>query len=183
MSRVGFKPIPVPSGVTVSYDAATQTATAKGPKGELTQHIPAVCEFKEEDGNINVGRPTESKQDRAFHGLTRALLNNMIIGVSEGFTRELEINGVGWRAEVQGKQLVMTLGFSHPINFPFPEGITIETPEQTKIKVTGIDKQKVGQTAALIREFRPPEPYKGKGVKYVEEHIQRKAGKTAAGGG
>ncbi len=181
MSRVGLKPIPVPSGVTVSLDRFPEVSV-KGPKGELTQTLPDVCTIRQEGDTIFVTRSSEDRIARSMHGLTRTLLANMIQGVSEGFTRELEIVGVGYKAEAKGRQLVLTLGFSHPVNYAVPEGITIETPEPTKVRVSGIDKQKVGQVAAEIRAYRPPEPYKGKGVKYAGEVIQRKAGKTAAGG-
>jgi large subunit ribosomal protein L6 len=181
MSRVGLKPIPVPSGVSV--DLRLPTVTVKGPKGTLTQDVPTFCEVKQEGDTICVTRPAESREHRAMHGLTRTLIANMVVGVSEGFSKDLEIVGVGYKAESKGKTVVLTLGFSHPINYAVPEGITVETPEPTKLKVSGIDKQKVGQVAAEIRGFRPPEPYKGKGVKYIDEYIQRKAGKTAVGGG
>lgn len=180
MSRVGLKPINVPSGVTVTLDK--NVATVKGPKGEITKELPAYCDIKQEDGVINVTRPSESGLHRRMHGLTRALLNNMVVGVSEGFSKDLEIVGVGYKAELKGKDLVLSLGFSHPINFAVPEGLTIEVSEPTKIRVSGIEKDKVGQAAADIRGFRPPEPYKGKGVKYVDEIIKRKAGKTAVSG-
>jgi large subunit ribosomal protein L6 len=159
------------------------TATVKGPRGTITKELPSVCTFKQEGDVINVTRSTESRIHRQMHGLARALLNNMIVGVSEGFVKNLEIVGVGYRAEVKGKELVLSLGFSHPVHFPVPEGLSIECPALTKITVSGIEKDKVGQAAAEIRGFRPPEPYKGKGVKYVDETIKRKAGKTAASGG
>ena len=180
MSRVGKKPIPIPSGVTVTLDLPR--VTVKGPRGELSQTVPEVCEIKHEGEEIVVTRPSDDRLHRSMHGLTRTLVANMIEGVSQGFSKELEVVGVGWKAESKGKELVLTLGFSHPIHYPAPEGITLETPEPTKIKVSGIDKQQVGQVAAEIREFRRPEPYKGKGVKYADEQIQRKAGKTAVGG-
>jgi large subunit ribosomal protein L6 len=154
----------------------------KGPKGQVTKELPSFCEIKQEDGVLNVSRPSDSRMHRQMHGLTRALLNNMVVGVSDGFSKDLEIVGVGYKAELKGKDLVLTLGFSHPIDFPVPEGLTIEVPEPTKIRVSGIEKDKVGQAAAEIRGFRPPEPYKGKGVKYAGEIIKRKAGKTAASG-
>ena len=157
-------------------------ATVKGPKGTITKGLPSVCDIKQNGDVINVSRRSDARLHRQMHGLTRALLNNMIVGVTEGFSKELEIVGVGFRAELKGKELVLSLGFSHPILFPVPEGLTIEVTGQNKIKVSGIEKDKVGQAAADIRGFRPPEPYKGKGVKYVDETIRRKAGKTAAGG-
>ncbi len=156
--------------------------TVKGPKGQVTKELPSFCEIKQEDGVINVSRPSDSRMHRQMHGLTRALLNNMVLGVSDGFFKDLEIVGVGYKAELKGKDLVLSLGYSHPIDFPVPEGLTIEVPEPTKIRVSGIEKDRVGQAAAEIRGFRPPEPYKGKGVKYAGEIIKRKAGKTAASG-
>ena len=177
MSRVGLRPIEVPSGVTVTFDGTT--ATVKGPKGTVTRTLSGLCEFKQEGTTVQVSRKLEDKQSRSMHGLTRTLLANMVEGVTAGFTKELEIVGVGYKAEAKGKELVLALGFSHPIHFAVPEGIKIETPAPTQIKVIGIEKDKVGQVAANIRSIRPPEPYKGKGVKYVGEHIQRKAGKTA----
>lgn len=179
MSRVGLLPIEVPKGVTVTLDGAT--AKVKGPKGEITRTLPTVLNYNQEDNVVRVTRDTDDKTARSMHGLARTLLSNMVIGVTEGFSKELEIVGVGYKAEAKGKELVLNLGFSHPINFVIPEGIQIETPAPTKIKVMGIVKEQVGQVAADIRKYRPPEPYKGKGVKYVGEHIQRKAGKTAAG--
>jgi len=180
MSRVGLNPINVPSGVTVTIDGVT--ATVKGPKGTVSRTLTAHCEIKQEGDTIKVSRLEETREHRQMHGLTRALLNNMVVGVSEGFSKQLEIVGVGYRAELKGKELVLSLGYSHPINFPIPEGLTIEVPAPTKITILGIEKDKVGQAAAEIRGFRPPEPYKGKGVKYIDETIRRKAGKTAASG-
>jgi large subunit ribosomal protein L6 len=164
----------------VSIEGAS--ATVKGPKGSITKELPSVCEIKQNGDVINITRSIESRLHRRMHGLTRALLNNMVVGVSEGFTKNLEIIGVGYRAELKGNELVLQLGYSHPIHFPVPEGLTIEVPEQTKIKILGIEKDKVGQAAAEIRDFRLPEPYKGKGVRYVGEIVHRKAGKTAASG-
>lgn len=157
-------------------------ATVKGPKGTITKELPSACSFKQEGDVINVSRPNDTRQTRQMHGLSRALLNNMIVGVTDGFSKELEIVGVGFRAEVKGKELILSLGYSHPIHFPVPEGLSIEVTGQNRIKISGIEKDKVGQAAADIRGFRPPEPYKGKGVKYIDETIRRKAGKTAAGG-
>ena len=179
MSRVGLRPIEVPSGVTVSFVGCK--VTVKGPKGELTRDLPSVVQYEDKDGVIRVTRDSDDRIPRSMHGLARTLLFNMVQGVTEGFSKELEIVGVGYKAEAKGKELVLTLGFSHPINFPVPEGISIETPAPTQVKVSGISKEQVGQVAADIRKFRPPEPYKGKGIKYVGEQIQRKAGKTAAG--
>ena len=181
MSRVGLVPIEVPSGVTVKFDLPS--VTVKGPKGELKRKIPVVCDIDQDGSTIKVTRKSDDRLHRSMHGLTRTLIHNMIIGVSDGFSKELEIVGVGYKAEVKGKNLELNLGFSHPIKFVAPEGIAFETPEPTKVKVSGMNKETVGQIAAEIRKLRPPEPYKGKGVKYVGEHIQRKAGKTAAGSG
>ena len=181
MSRVGLKPINVPSGVSVTLDGAV--ATVKGPKGTISKELPSTCDIKQDGDVVNVSRRSEARLDRQLHGLARALLNNMVVGVTEGFSKELEIIGVGFRAEVKGKELILTLGFSHPIHYAVPEGLTVELSGQNRIKVSGIEKDKVGQAAADIRGFRPPEPYKGKGVKYVDETIRRKAGKTAASGG
>jgi large subunit ribosomal protein L6 len=180
MSRVGLKPIIVPSNVTVTMNLPE--VHVKGPKGELKRTVPTLCDIKQEGDTIQVTRKTDDREHRSMHGLTRSLIANMVEGVSNGFSKELEIIGVGYKAEMKGKELVLTLGFSHPIHVPPPEGISFETPELTKVKVLGIDKQQVGQTAAEIRGFRPPEPYKGKGVKYIDEQIQRKAGKTAVSG-
>lgn len=181
MSRVGLRPITIPSGVTVTLDGTK--ATVKGPKGEMSRKFTELCEFKKEGDTINVVRTGETRRHRQMHGLTRTLLDNMVIGVSQGFSKELEIVGVGYKAELKGKDLVLTLGFSHPVEYPAPDRITFEVPAPTKIKVSGIDKQQVGQVASELRGFRPPEPYKGKGVKYIDEQIQRKAGKTAVSSG
>jgi len=180
MSRVGLKPIPVPSGVEVRIEPGF--SVVKGPKGELRQHIPDGIEIKIEDGAVSCTRPSDAPEVRARHGLVRALIANQVQGVTDGFTRALDIVGVGYRAEAKGKVLSLQLGHSHPIDYPIPEGIEIATPDPTSIVVSGIDKQKVGQVAAEIREFRPPEPYKGKGVRYRNENVQRKAGKAAAKG-
>ena len=180
MSRVGLRPITIPSGVTVNFQG--RTATVKGPKGAITKDFPGHCEFKIEDGAVRVTRIADDKVNRSMHGLTRTLLDNMVVGVSKGFQKDLEIVGVGYKAELKGKNLELIVGFSHPVVFVIPEGITIEVPAPTQIKVLGIEKDKVGQMAANIRRVRPPEPYKGKGIKYVGEQIRRKAGKTAAAG-
>lgn len=179
MSRVGSQPIQVPSGVTVKFDGST--ATVKGPKGTITKTLPNVCTFEQKGDVITVTRPSNSGPHRSMHGLTRTLIANMVIGVTDGFSKDLNIVGVGYKAEAKGKELVLALGFSHPINFQIPEGIQIETPQPTQIKITGIEKELVGQVAADIRGYRPPEPYKGKGILYAGEQIQRKAGKAAAG--
>lgn len=180
MSRIGKKPVQIPEGVTVRLQG--QRFEAKGPKGELALDVrsPIVVDWDEAEGKtLVVKRPTDEKEHRALHGLTRSLVANIVEGVSQGFSKTLEIVGVGYRAQAQGKGLRLALGFSHPIDFPAPEGISFEIPNQTTIVVTGADKQQVGHTAAVIRSFRPPEPYKGKGVRYKGEHVRRKAGKTA----
>ena len=181
MSRIGKKPIPIPAGVSVTVGKSD--VKIKGPKGELSLPVPASCKVTQENSEIVVTRESEDKFVRASHGTTRAHLNNMVNGVTNGFTKDLEIVGVGYKAEAKGQTLTLTIGFSHLVNFTAPQGITIETPEPTKIKISGIDRQKVGQVAAEIRGVRPPEPYKGKGIKYIDEHIERKAGKSAVGSG
>ena len=177
MSRVGKNPIPIPSGVTVKIDG--NTSVVKGPKGEHKQHIPEGLSFEEKDGQLTIGRPDESKPVRARHGLVRALIANQVHGVTEGFEKKLEIIGVGYRAAVKGKILDLQLQFSHPVNYPIPEDITITCADATHITVAGIDKQRVGQVAAEIRAYRKQEPYKGKGIRYVGEYVVRKAGKAA----
>jgi large subunit ribosomal protein L6 len=167
----------VPSGVDVKLDGAH--LVVKGPKGQLELDVHPEMQVSVDDGQLTVARPSDKKEHRALHGLTRALINNMVTGVTEGFERSLEIVGVGYRAEMKGKGLTLSLGFSHTIDYPAPEGIEFEVPQPTNIVVRGIDKQKVGQVAAEIRAFRPPEPYKGKGVRYAGEHVRRKAGKAA----
>jgi len=179
MSRVGLQPIEIPSGVTVSFEG--EIASVKGPKGTISKALPTACDYNQEDGVIRVTRRKNDQTSRSMHGLARTLLANMVEGVTQGFEKQLEIVGVGYKAEAKGKQLVLTVGFSHPVNFDIPEGIQIETPAPTQIKVSGIEKDRVGQICADIRKVRPPEPYKGKGIKYVGEYIQRKAGKTAVG--
>ncbi|HAL32649.1 MAG TPA: 50S ribosomal protein L6 [Lachnospiraceae bacterium] len=176
MSRIGKMPIAIPSGVTVNM-AENNTVTVKGPKGELTRTLPAVLTIKQEDGNIVVERPNDEKETKALHGLTRSLLNNMVIGVTEGYSKTLEINGVGYRAAKQGKKLTLSLGYSHPVEMEDPEGITTEVKDN-QIIVSGISKEAVGQYAAVIRDKKRPEPYKGKGIKYIDEVIRRKVGKT-----
>ena len=177
MSRIGRMPITVPAGVTVTV-AEDNFVTVKGPKGELKKQLHGDMIIKQENGVIEVTRPSEIKMHKALHGLTRTLLNNMIVGVTDGFKKELEINGVGYRAQKQGKKLVLNLGYSHPVEMEEIDGITIDVPDQNKIIISGPDKQVVGAFAANVREKRPPEPYKGKGIKYVEEHIRRKEGKA-----
>ena len=178
MSRIGKMPIDLPSGVTVEVKEGNEV-TVKGAKGELTRQLPEEMTIEQNEGVITVTRPNDQKRNRALHGLTRALLHNMVVGVSEGFTKVLEVNGVGYRAQKQGKTLVLNLGYSHPIEMEDPEGVE-SSVEGNKITVTGISKEAVGQYAANIREKRPPEPYKGKGIKYEDEHIRRKVGKTGA---
>lgn len=177
MSRIGRKPIAVPAGVDVKIGEGN-VVTVKGPKGTLTQEFSHRMTITLEGGVINVTRPSDEKEDRALHGLTRTLINNMIIGVTNGYSKKLEINGVGYRAQKQGKQLVLNLGYSHNITFDEFDDIKFDVPSQTEIIVSGINKQTVGEIAAQIRDKRPPEPYLGKGVKYEGEHIRRKAGKT-----
>jgi len=176
MSRIGKMPIAIPSGVKISLDGSE--VKVQGPKGTLTQIMPARIPVVIEAEQVVVNRPTDDKSDRALHGLVRSLINNMVVGVTDGFTKGLEINGVGYRAEVSGKTLTMALGYSHPVVYELPAGIEVEVEKQTRLTVKGIDKQLVGSAAAKIRSFRKPEPYKGKGVKYADEHIVRKAGKT-----
>jgi large subunit ribosomal protein L6 len=177
VSRIGKQPIPVPSGVEVKIDGSTVTVT--GPKGTLTQTFQPAMQLAMEDGVLTVTRPNDERTNRSLHGLTRTLLANMVTGVSEGFHKKLEIVGVGYRAELKGSDIQLALGFSHPVLVKAEPGITFEVPANTKITVLGIDKQRVGQVAAEIRGWRPPEPYKGKGVRYEGEHVRRKVGKTA----
>ena len=179
MSRIGRKPIEIPAGVEVKIDG--NTVTVKGPKGTLTQSFNSRMNVAVEGNEVVVTRPSEENLDKSLHGLTRTLIANMVHGVVTPFTKELEVNGVGYRAAKQGKDLVMNLGYSHQVIVPEIEGITIEVPGPNKVIVSGPDKQKVGQFAAEIREKRPPEPYKGKGIKYAGEHIVRKEGKAGKG--
>nr|MBQ6242447.1 50S ribosomal protein L6 [Lachnospiraceae bacterium] len=177
MSRVGKMPIAIPAGVTVEI-AENNNVTVKGPKGTLQRVLPAEMEIKQEGAVLTVSRPNDLKRNKALHGLTRSLLHNMVVGVSEGYQKVLEINGVGYRAAKEGRNLTLTLGYSHPVVMTDPEGIESVCETANKIVVKGIDKEKVGQYAAQIREKRGPEPYKGKGIKYAEEHIRRKVGKA-----
>ena len=179
MSRIGRMPITVPAGVEVNV-AAGNVVTVKGPKGTLVKNLHPEMLIEQEGNTILVKRPSDNKEHRALHGMTRALLNNMVIGVSEGFKKELDVNGVGFRVAKEGKNLVMNIGFSHQVIVPEVDGITIDVPGPNKIVISGTDKQMVGQFAAEVREKRPPEPYKGKGIKYVDEVIRRKVGKTGA---
>ncbi len=176
MSRVGLKPVTIPKGVDVAVDG--RRVRVKGPRGELVRDFHPEMRIRSEDGHILVERPNDAPSVRALHGLTRALIANMVEGVTSGYRKALELVGVGYRAEKRGKNLVITVGYSHPVQFPEPEGVTLSTPAPTQIVVEGIDKQKVGQTAAEIRSVRPPEPYKGKGIRYQGEQVRRKAGKT-----
>ncbi|MBS5872861.1 MAG: 50S ribosomal protein L6 [Candidatus Fimivicinus sp.] len=180
MSRIGRKPIVIPAGVDVKIDGST--VTVKGPKGTLSRTVHQNMNVAVDNGVINVTRPDDNKLNRSLHGLTRTLVANMVEGVEKGFTKELEINGVGYRAAKQGKDLVLNIGYSHQVIVSEVDGITIEVPSPNKIVISGPDKQKVGQFAAQVREKRPPEPYKGKGIKYVDEHIRRKEGKAGKGG-
>ena len=180
MSRIGRQPIAVPAGVEVKIDGST--VSVKGPKGTLSRTVHSNMKVELNGAEITVTRPDDSNLNKSLHGLTRTLIANMVKGVTDGYSKELEINGVGYRAQKQGKDLVMNIGFSHQVIVPEIEGITIDVPNPNKIIVSGADKQKVGQFAAEIREKRPPEPYKGKGIKYVDEHIRRKEGKAGKGG-
>ena len=175
MSRIGKKAVPIPSGVTANVEG--QTVKVKGPKGALQVVLPDEVTVKMEGGGVKVDPRNETKRARSMWGTSRTLVNNLVTGVTKGYERKLEITGVGYRAALQGKNLQIALGYSHDVIYPVPEGITIATPKPTEILVSGIDKQKVGQVAAEIRDFRPPEPYKGKGVKYAGEYIFRKEGK------
>jgi len=176
MSRIGNKPVDVPSGVDIVVDGSL--VTVKGSKGQLERSFHERIGFDIEDGVITVTRPDDARESRALHGLSRALLNNMVVGVSDGFRKELEIHGVGYRASLKGSNIELLVGYSHPVEVEAPDGITFEVPDQTKIVVSGIDKEQVGQVAADIRKVRPPEPYKGKGIRYVGEYVRRKAGKA-----
>jgi large subunit ribosomal protein L6 len=177
MSRIGRLPITIPDGVTV--DVAPGRVTVTGPKGTLEQHVSPDITVSVEDGTLTIARPTDRPNHRALHGLTRALIANMVEGVANGYVRELEIQGVGYRAQAQGKSLELALGYSHPVKYDAPEGIEFEVPQPTQIIIRGIDKQRVGQVASEIRKLRPPEPYKGKGIRYAGEHVARKVGKRA----
>jgi len=178
MSRIGKKPLTLPQAVSVSV--ADGSVAVKGPKGELTLAVPACIEVSVQDGVLSVTRKGDDKQARASHGTIRALIENMVVGVVSGYSRELEIQGVGYRASISGQALNMSVGFSHPIDYVVPDGIKVTVADGVNLKVEGIDKQLVGQVAARIRAFCPPEPYKGKGIRYKDEHVRRKAGKTVA---
>ena len=178
MSRIGRLPVPVVDGAKV--EVSGRTVTVKGPKGSLAQELPGGINAEVADGKILVKRRDDSKPQRALHGLTRALLNNAVVGVTKGFSKDLEIQGVGYRAQLAGTNVSFALGYTHPIEFPIPKGIQIAVDKQTKLTVTGIDRQQVGHVAAKIRSLRPPDVYKGKGVRYVNEVVRKKAGKTGA---
>jgi large subunit ribosomal protein L6 len=177
MSRIGKQPIAIPDGVNVAVDPGR--VTVNGPLGELTQNVPARIMIEKEDGQLVVKRPTERGDDRALHGLTRSLVANMVEGVTNGFEKRLEIQGVGYRASLRGTALELNVGYSHPVVIDAPAGITFEVPAQNEIIVKGIDKQQVGEIAAEVRDVRPPEPYKGKGIRYQGEYVRRKVGKRA----
>ena len=180
MSRVGKAPIELPSGVEVSV--ANGVVSVKGPKGDLTETIDARITTTVDDGVVTLSRVDDERQTRALHGLSRALVNNMVVGVLEGYQKDLELVGVGYRAALKGNTLELQVGFSHPVTVDAPDGIEFEVPENTKVTVRGIDKQQVGQMAANVRAVRKPEPYKGKGIRYVGEHVRRKAGKAGVAG-
>jgi large subunit ribosomal protein L6 len=176
MSRIGKMPVMIPNGVEVSVNGAVVTVT--GAKGTLTREFHERMGFEMDDGSLSVTRPDDTRESRALHGLSRALLNNMVLGVADGFTKTLEIQGVGYRASMKGSAIELLVGYSHPVVVEAPEGVTFDVPEPTRITVTGIDKEQVGQVAADIRKIRPPEPYKGKGIRYAGEVVRRKAGKA-----
>ena len=178
MSRIGKQPVALPAGV--SARVADGVVTLKGPKGELALKTPATVEVSLDGSTLNIARTGDDKQNRADHGTIRALLQNMVVGVKDGYSRELEIQGVGFKASMAGNKLTMNVGYSHPVEYVVPEGVTVTVVDGTQLKVSGIDKQLVGQVSARIRSFRPPEPYKGKGVRYKDERVRRKAGKTVA---
>ena len=178
MSRIGRRPVPVPKGVTVTIDG--NEVAVKGPKGELKRTMHPEMKVTQENGELRVERPSETSRHKALHGLTRSLLNNMVIGVVEGFSKQLEIQGVGYKAESISGGIRLVVGYSHPVEYKAPEGVKILVENPTSVKVEGIDKELVGHVAAELRRVRPPEPYKGKGIRYVGEHVRRKAGKTGA---
>ena len=181
MSRVGKRPIAIPDGVTVTVSG--DTVSVKGPKGQLSGRLPAEISVAVDGGEVKVARPDERKSTRSLHGLARALVNNMVTGVTQQFTKELEIQGVGYRADAQGKKLVLSVGYSHPVEMPVPEGLSVSVEGNVIVKVQGSSREQVGQFAANVRSVRPPEPYKGKGIRYVGEHVRRKVGKAATGSG
>lgn len=176
MSRIGNKPVVIPAGVTLELNE--NTVVVKGPKGQLSYTFNPAIKLVQNEGEVVFTRPDDSKENKTIHGTTRAVFNNMVVGVTEGFQKELELIGVGYRAQLQGKKLILSVGYSHPVEFTPEEGLEIEVPSNTRILVKGYDKQKVGELAANIRGVRPPEPYKGKGIRYVNEFVRRKEGKT-----
>lgn len=176
MSRIGNKPITIPNGVTITKQE--NVVTVKGPKGELTREFSPVIEIHVGESEVTFTRSNDLKESRSLHGTTRAVLNNMVVGVTEGFSKELDLIGVGYRAQLQGKKLVLNVGYSHPVEFTPDEDVTVEVPSNTKVIVRSINKEKVGELAANIRGVRPPEPYKGKGIRYTNEYVRRKEGKT-----
>jgi large subunit ribosomal protein L6 len=177
MSRIGRKPIPLPEGVTIAIEP--ELVRVNGPRGELTERVPRAIDVEQADGELRVTRPTYRAEHRALHGLTRSLVANMVEGVTAGFEKRLEIQGVGYRAQLKGRDLELALGYSHPVPIKAPDGIEFEVPQPTRVVVRGISKQLVGETAAIIRKQRPPEPYKGKGIRYEGEYVARKVGKRA----
>jgi large subunit ribosomal protein L6 len=177
LSRIGKQPIPLPEGVEVTIEP--ELVSVKGPRGELSERVNRAIDVKQENGEVTVTRPTDRGDHRALHGLTRSLIANMVEGVTNGFEKRLEIQGVGYRAQLQGRRLILSLGYSHPVELEAPEGIEFEVPQPTRIVVRGISKQAVGEVAANIRKQRPPEPYKGKGIRYEGEYVARKVGKRA----
>jgi len=181
MSRVGKRPIPIPDGVSVAHERGT--VTVKGPNGALSQRIPEVIRCEVADGWVKLVRPDDRKQTRALHGLARALVANMMRGVNEPFVKQLEIQGVGYRAEAAGTTLTLQVGFSHPVEMPIPEGLKVSVERNVIVRIDGIDRQQVGQFAADVRAIRPPEPYKGKGIRYADEHVRRKVGKSGVAAG
>lgn len=180
MSRIGKQPVAIPSGVEVKVSG--QHVSVKGPKGSLERTFPEEVGFTLDDSEVRVERPADDRRSRAMHGLARALLANMVTGVSEGYSRELQLVGVGYRAALKGKDLELQVGYSHPVAIEPPDGVSFEVPEPTKVIVSGIDKERVGQASANIRKVRPPEPYKGKGIRYADEYVRRKAGKAGVPG-
>lgn len=177
MSRIGNKPVVIPSGVTVTV-SENNVVTVKGPKGELTREFSPIIAIEVKETEVTFARPNDEKESRSLHGTTRAVFNNMVVGVTEGFAKELDLIGVGYRAQLQGKTLVLNVGYSHPVEFTPDSDLTVEVPSNTKVIVRGINKEKVGALAANIRGVRPPEPYKGKGIRYTDEYVRRKEGKT-----
>jgi large subunit ribosomal protein L6 len=181
MSRIGKQPIPIPAGVSVAHERGT--VSVKGPNGTLSQRIPEGIRCEITDGQVKLGRPDDRKQSRALHGLARALVANMVRGVDKPFVKQLEIQGVGYRAEAAGTTLTLQVGFSHPVEMPIPQGLKVSVDRNVIVRIEGIDRQQVGQFAADVRSIRPPEPYKGKGIRYADEHVRRKVGKSGVAAG